>query len=163
MRICFLNWLRSAILDSFSDRTIRPDTNLIRSNEGVRVARNCRQRMRLQPQRAGGNGRIDTGLLPPRGFIATAMDLTVVAAAQRHGELIADLAAKCPALGKAQVMSIGRNAATDKARLLGHLSYVLPVPNSAGLRKGQGSLVDPSGPGSIAHALGFGPRAGRIA
>jgi hypothetical protein len=37
--------------------------------------------MRLQPQRAGGDGRIDAGLLPPSGFVATAMDLTMVTAA----------------------------------------------------------------------------------
>ena len=65
-----------------------------------------RQRMRLQPQRAGGDGRIDTGLFPPCGFIATAMDLTVMAPAQRHGELIADFAPERAVLREAQMMGI---------------------------------------------------------
>lgn len=65
-----------------------------------------RQRMRLQPQRAGGAGRIDPGLLPPSGFVATAMDLTVMTAAQRDGELVADLSSECTALGKSEVVGI---------------------------------------------------------
>ena len=120
--------------------------------------------MRLQPQRAGGSGRIDIGLPPPCGFIAIAMDLTVVSAAQRHSELIADLAAKGSALGKAEMVGIGGMAAADQARVLSHLYDVLPVPNPTGLRKGQGSLVDPSGPRidcPIPSVLGA--RAGRIA
>jgi hypothetical protein len=39
--------------------------------------------MGLQPQRAGRDGRIDTGLNPPSGFIAATMDLTVVTPASR--------------------------------------------------------------------------------
>jgi len=62
--------------------------------------------MRLQPQRAGGDGRIDTGLLPPSGFIATPTDLTVVTAAQRDGELVAYLFSECTALGKSEVVGI---------------------------------------------------------
>jgi hypothetical protein len=49
--------------------------------------------MGLQPQRAGGDGWINAGILPPCGFIATAMGIAVMAPAQRHGELITDLAA----------------------------------------------------------------------
>jgi hypothetical protein len=49
--------------------------------------------MRLQPQRTGSDGRINAGIFPQCGFIATAMDLAMMAPAQRHGELIADLAA----------------------------------------------------------------------
>ena len=49
--------------------------------------------MRLQPQRAGGDGWIKAGIFPPCGFIATAMGLAMMTPAQRHGELIADLAA----------------------------------------------------------------------
>ena len=74
--------------------------------------RSCRQRMRLQPQRAGGDGRIDTGLLPPSRFIATAMDLTVVAAAQRYNEFVAHLAPKRTMLCEPKVMRIRRLAPT---------------------------------------------------
>ena len=50
--------------------------------------------MGLQPQRASGDGRIDTGLIPPGGFIAAAMDLAMMSPAERNRELIADLAAE---------------------------------------------------------------------
>ena len=75
--------------------------------------------MRLQPQRAGGDGRIDTGLLPPSGFIATAMDLAVVAPAQRHGELIAHFSPERAVLREPQMMGIGGPAAANQARLFG--------------------------------------------
>jgi hypothetical protein len=47
--------------------------------------------VRCEPERAGGGGRINASLLPPYRFVATAMDLAMMAAAERHGELIADL------------------------------------------------------------------------
>ena len=62
--------------------------------------------MRLQPQHTGGGGWIDASLSPPCRFVATAMDLAMMAAAERHGELIADLPAKRPVLGEAQMMRI---------------------------------------------------------
>ena len=62
--------------------------------------------MRLQPQRAGGGGRVDASLLPPGRFVAAAMDLAMMAAAERHRELVADLAAERPMLGEAQMMRI---------------------------------------------------------
>src|SRR5271166_2325877 len=43
--------------------------------------------MCLQPQHAGGCGRIDTYLGPPTGFVATAMDLAMVSPAEGHGKL----------------------------------------------------------------------------
>jgi hypothetical protein len=49
--------------------------------------------MRLKPQCAGSDGRINAGIFPPCGFIAAAMGFAMVAPAQRHGELITDLAA----------------------------------------------------------------------
>jgi len=57
-----------------------------------------RKRMRLEPQ-SGGSGRIDAGSLPPGRFVATTMDLAMMAAAERYSELIAQL-------GKAQMMWI---------------------------------------------------------
>ena len=69
--------------------------------------------MRLEPERAGGGVRINAGLLPPCRFVATAMDLTMMAAAERHSELVADLATKCLLLGKAQMMGIGWRTAAN--------------------------------------------------
>jgi hypothetical protein len=62
--------------------------------------------MRLQPQRPGGDDWIETVLLPPSRFIATAKDLAVMAPAQRYGELVAHLASERAALREAQVMGI---------------------------------------------------------
>jgi hypothetical protein len=47
--------------------------------------------MRLQPQRAAGGTRIDAGLFPPCHFVATAVDLAMMPAAEWHGKLIAYL------------------------------------------------------------------------
>jgi hypothetical protein len=60
---------------------------------------------------------INIKILPPRYFIASLMQLTVMAAAERHGKLIADLEAQGPGLRKAQMMRIGRLAPADQARL----------------------------------------------
>jgi hypothetical protein len=69
--------------------------------------------VRFQPERTSRHGRIDPGAAPPGGFIAAAVDLAVVAAAQRDSELVADLAAECSALGKAQVVWIRGLSATE--------------------------------------------------
>jgi hypothetical protein len=71
---------------------------------------NCRQGMGLQPQSSGGDGRINAVNFPPCGFIAAAMGLTMVAPAQRHGELITDLAAQRAVLREAQVVGVCRPA-----------------------------------------------------
>jgi hypothetical protein len=50
--------------------------------------------MAFQPQGAGGKGRINARLFPPCRFIATAVNLPMMATTQGHSELIADFAAK---------------------------------------------------------------------
>ena len=62
--------------------------------------------MHLEPQRTGAGGRINASLLPPRRFVATAMDLAMMAAAERDRELVADLAAERSVLSEAQMMGI---------------------------------------------------------
>jgi hypothetical protein len=64
--------------------------------------------------------RLYVGALPPFLFVAGAMQIAVVDAAQRHCELIANLAAKCARLSKLDVMGIGRTPVTDQARLRAH-------------------------------------------
>jgi hypothetical protein len=78
-----------------------------------------RQRMRLEPRRPGRDRRVYADSRPSGGFVTATMDLPVMAPAQRDGELVADPAAKRPALGKSQVMSIRRLSAADQARVLG--------------------------------------------
>ena len=62
--------------------------------------------MRLQPQRAGGDGWNDTGVFPPSGFITTAMHLAMMAAAQRDDEFVAHFAPKRRMLREPKVMGI---------------------------------------------------------
>src|SRR6516165_6867541 len=56
----------------------------------------CGKWMAFQPQGTRGNGRIDAQLSPPCHFIATAVDLAMMATTQGNRELIADFAAKRP-------------------------------------------------------------------
>lgn len=60
--------------------------------------------MRLQPKRAGAPHWIDIGFLPPRG--RRSEDLAVMAAAQQHGKLVADLAAQCAELRETKMVGI---------------------------------------------------------
>ena len=106
---------------------------------------NRREGMGFQPQCAGGCGRIYASFFPPGGFVARAMGFAMMAPAQRHGELIADLAAKRAVLGEAQMMGVCRAAPTNQARLFGHELDVLPVAKAAWLRMGQPALVNAVG------------------
>ena len=64
--------------------------------------------MRFEPQGARRNSRIHSYLPPPSGFVAIAMHLAMMSSTQGDSEFIADLAAECPALRKAQVVGIAR-------------------------------------------------------
>ena len=55
------------------------------------------------------------------------MGLAMVTATQRNCEFIADLAAKCSALGEAKMMGVCRPSAADQARMLGDRSDMIPV------------------------------------
>jgi hypothetical protein len=79
------------------------------------------------PERTGHLDRIDTGLLPPGGFIADAMHQPMVDAADRDREFVAGLAAERPRLQVAEMKRVGGLAAADQARLLGDMAQVLPV------------------------------------
>ena len=71
----------------------------------------------------------------------------MVAAAQRDGELIADLAAERAVLREAQMVGVRRSAAANQAGLFGHELDVLLVTKAAWLRKSQQALVDALGGG----------------
>src|SRR6516165_5725654 len=55
------------------------------------------------------------------------MHRTMVAATAWDRELIADLAAECAGLGKAEVVGVRGLAAAQETRLLGDVAKVLPV------------------------------------
>jgi hypothetical protein len=87
--------------------------------------------MRRQPKRTGSAGRIKASIIPLCRFITTAMDLAMTAAAQRHGELIADLSAERAVLREAQMMGVCGPAAANQTRLFGHEPDVLLVTKAA--------------------------------
>ena len=51
--------------------------------------------MGFKPKDASRGARIDTHLLPPRGFVAAAMHLAMMPPTEWNGELIADLTPEC--------------------------------------------------------------------
>ena len=82
------DWLRFIILAPLAERPMALGFTPISfaSGYGCRAfdahfVRIYRQRMRLEPERASRDGRIDTGLLPPGGLIATADEFAVMAPA----------------------------------------------------------------------------------
>jgi hypothetical protein len=85
--------------------------------------------------------RIDTGLAPPRGFVAVAMELAMMPPAKRHGELVAGFSTKRPALGKAQVVGVTGSSSADQAGLLGDEADVVAVADAAGLRMDENRLI----------------------
>jgi hypothetical protein len=98
--------------------------------------------MRGAPKIAGMGERIDGGFAPPRRLVTVAVQLAMVAAAERDRELVTDLAAQRPALGKAQLMSIARLTATDGTGLLCHKAHMVAIADAPWLRVGQNGLVD---------------------
>ena len=73
--------------------------------------------MRLFPKPLGDFERVDLEILPPGYLITGLVQLPMMAAAERHGELIADFEAQGSGLGRPQVMRIGRLPAADEAGL----------------------------------------------
>ena len=98
--------------------------------------------MRLLPQSLGDRQGIDFEIPPPSHFIAGLMQLPMMTAAERDGELVADFETERPGLRKAQMMRIGRLPAADQARLRGHEPQVGFVTQPLGLGDGENALVD---------------------
>ena len=98
--------------------------------------------MGLQPQCSGDRGWLDASLNPPSFFISVAMNVAVMTAAERDGELVADLAAEGAALCEAQVVGVAGLAPADQARLLGDMPDVIAVADPARFRERQFALVD---------------------
>lgn len=92
--------------------------------------------MRFEPQCAGCDDWINTGIPPPRGFVAAVMHLAMVSSTQWNGVLIADLAPEGPTLGKSEVVGICGSATANETRVLGNRFDVIAVTNSARLRQG---------------------------
>jgi len=85
---------------------------------------------------------IDVEALPPGQLIARLMQLAMMTAAERYGELIADFETERSGLGKAQVMRIGRLPAAHETGLRGHESQMGFVTQPFGLSYGQNAFID---------------------
>jgi hypothetical protein len=75
------------------------------------------------------------------------MDLTVVASAQRHGELITHFSPERVMLREPQMMGIGGPTVANQKRLYGHELDVGLVTKAARLGMDQLALVDAIGNG----------------
>src|SRR6516165_10445512 len=96
----------------------------------------------LSPEPTGDLNRVDAGRLPPRLLVASAMDGTVMRAAERDGEFVARFAAERPRLQVAEMMRIGLCAAADEACLLSNVAKVLAVSIAPRCRNDEHALVD---------------------
>ena len=73
--------------------------------------------VRLFPQALSNLQGADFQIFPPSHLVAGLMQLPMMTAAERHGELVADFETQRSGLGKPQVMRIGRLPAADEAGL----------------------------------------------
>lgn len=70
------------------------------------------------------------------------MNLTVMTAAERHGELVADLATERPALGKTQVMGVAGFTTADQTSLLCHKAHMVAIADTPRLGMRENRFVD---------------------
>ena len=70
------------------------------------------------------------------------MNLAMMASTECDNPLVADLSSECAALGKAQMMGIGRCAAADEARLGRDKSQMILVANAPRLGMGKFPVVN---------------------
>ena len=75
---------------------------------------------------------IHTHVVPPGALVADVVELAVMGTAEGDGELVADLAADRLWLGKADVMGVGRDRATENARLRCDMAEMVLVAERAG-------------------------------
>src|SRR5947209_5185663 len=78
------------------------------------------RRMRFLPERARNRERLDADLCPPGEFVAGLVQVAVMAAAERHDELIAHLHTDRARLCEAEVMRISRLPAANDTGLRGN-------------------------------------------
>jgi hypothetical protein len=98
--------------------------------------------MRLQPKRTSNFQHINTEAAPPSCFVSVPVELAVVAAAQRNGELITHFAGESATLRKAKVVRIGRKPAAHEARVARDQPDVIAIAYPPRFRQRQHALVD---------------------
>src|SRR5258708_4286745 len=75
----------------------------------------------------------DVHVRPPGGFVAAQMQVLMVGATQRHGELVADLSTKRAGLRKFEMVRITGDAPTYQTRLGPHEEEMGFVSSANGL------------------------------
>lgn len=105
---------------------------LRRSGEGAGV----------QPEIARDLERVDPACAPPLELVAGLVHLVVMEVAERHGELVADLARQGPRLREAQVMGLCRLTAAHETGLPRDEPQMVGRAQSLWLADRQGALVD---------------------
>src|SRR5215510_4342283 len=98
----------------------------------------------LVPKILGDFERVDLAIGPPGFFIGTLVQLPVMAAAERHGELITDFEAQGARLRKAQMMRVARLSSADQTRPGSDEFEMGLVTQPLGLGYGELALVDPT-------------------
>ena len=84
------------------------------------------------PELRGSLGLIDAGILLLGVFIAYAVHQSVMDSTERHCEFVARLATQGPRLQVAQMVGVGRLAATEEAGLSGDIAKMCLVAITAG-------------------------------
>ena len=105
--------------------------------------------MGCNPQRACGDKRLYSAVPPPRCFIAAAVDLSVMRAAYRHREPIADLATERTGLRKTQLMRIRRTPTANQAELFDDMPDLVAITDAAWFREHRDALIDLCCPGLL--------------
>src|SRR5438046_1036686 len=100
--------------------------------------------------------------VPPGPLVTLSVNLAVMQAAYRHGELVAHLQTQCARLGKAEVVCVARTSAAQETGLARYEVAVLLVPQSGRFLRGQTALVGTLLDGyRLADRFGLGIRAFR--
>src|SRR5262249_8399501 len=103
------------------DRQSRPD--VLRSDGGLR--RNLRPGG--VPELSGNFDRVDPSRFPPQRFVAGAVELAVMEAAERNGEFVAYLASEGELLGEAHVVWLRGLPPANEAGSGSDVLEVLPI------------------------------------
>jgi hypothetical protein len=101
--------------------------------------------MRLFPKASGDRQWGDFEARPPPFLIANLMKLSMMAPAERHGELIADFHADGARLSKPKVMWVSGLPAADQAGLRGDKPEMLLVAQPLGFANGEDAFIDAAG------------------
>jgi hypothetical protein len=98
--------------------------------------------MSFDPELARDRSCIAAGFLPPSSFVTGAVDLAMMSAAERYGELVAYLETETATLREAQMVGVAGQSCTDQAGLPGDKPKVDLIAKATRLRNGKQALID---------------------